>query len=88
MQNQGRVGRATAVLAVGGAYSNALNSAVAAASNAGLFFAVSAGSSNTDNSGSSPGSEPSVCTVGATTIDDARLSSSNYGPGSMCLFGV
>ena len=86
MQTKGLVGRATALLAVGGAYSNALNNAVAAASNSGLFFAVAAGSSNTDNSGSSPGSEASVCTTGASTIDDARLSSSNYGPGSMFLF--
>ncbi|KAF1968049.1 subtilisin-like protein [Bimuria novae-zelandiae CBS 107.79] len=82
MRTRGSVGKATAVLAVGGAYSVALNNAVAAASNAGLFFAVAAGSSNTDNVGSSPGSEPSVCTVGATTIDDVRLPSSNHGAGT------
>lgn len=79
MQAKGRVGKATAVLAVGGAYSAALNSAVAAASNAGLFFAVAAGSENTSGNGS-PSSEPTACTSGATTIDDAKAPYSNYGP--------
>ncbi|KAJ4299578.1 hypothetical protein N0V90_004824 [Kalmusia sp. IMI 367209] len=81
IQSKSRIGKATALLALGGAYSAALNNAVKAASDAGLFFATAAGSSNTDNSGSSPGSEPSACTVGGTDINDARLSSSNYGPG-------
>jgi len=79
MQTKGRTGKSTAVLAVGGSFSAALNNAVASASNAGLFFAVAAGGSNTDNSGSSPGSEPTACTAGSTTIDDAKASSSNYG---------
>ncbi|KAF2870614.1 peptidase S8/S53 domain-containing protein [Massariosphaeria phaeospora] len=80
VQAKSRVGKATALLAVGGGFSAALNSAVAAGSSAGLFFAVAAGGSNTNVSNSSPASEPSACTVGATTVNDARASSSNYGP--------
>lgn len=80
MQSKGRVGRATAVLAVGGSYSATLNQAVASGSNAGLFFAVVAGNSNTDAGGYSPASEPKACTVGGTTMDDAKMSTSNYGP--------
>lgn len=80
MQNKGRVGKATALLAVGGAYSAALNNAVAAASNSGLFFAAVAGNDNTNAGNFSPGSEPTACTVGGTTIDDAKMPSSNYGP--------
>lgn len=80
MQSKGRVGSATAALTAGGGFSSALNQAVASASNAGLFFAVVAGSENTDARNISPGSEPAACTVGSTTIDDAKMSSSNYGP--------
>ncbi|KAF2272336.1 subtilase [Westerdykella ornata] len=79
MQTKGRVGKATALLAVGGGFSTAMNNAVANASNAGLMFAVAAGgAATTDNS--SPASEPTACTAGGTTSADARMSSSNYGP--------
>lgn len=80
MNTRGRVGHATALLAVGGSYSAALNSAVASGSSAGLFFAVAAGNENTNASTFSPGSEPSACTTGGTTIADARMPTSNYGP--------
>lgn len=75
MQTNNRVGKASALLAVGGAFSTALNNAVQSASNAGLFFAVPAG----DDASSSPGTAPSACTVGATTISDSVASFSNYG---------
>lgn len=80
IQNKTRVGKATTLLAVGGSFSAALNSAVAAASNSGLFFAVVAGNSNTNAAQFSPSSEPTACTVGGTTINDAKMSTSNYGP--------
>lgn len=79
MSNKGLTGKATAVLALGGAFSTALNQAVASASNSGLFFAVVAGNENTDAGNFSPGSEPTACTVGGTTINDAKMSTSNYG---------
>ncbi|KAF2110600.1 subtilisin-like protease Pr1A [Lophiotrema nucula] len=81
IQTRGRLQKATALLTIGGGFSAALNNAVAAASNAGVMFAVAAGNENTGSSNSSPGSEPTACTVGGTTIDDARMSTSNYGPG-------
>ena len=79
IQTKSRIGKATALLAVGGSLSAALNSAVASASNAGVMFAVAAGGENTNAGNNSPASEPSACTVGASTIADARASSSNYG---------
>jgi hypothetical protein len=75
----GRVNKSAALLAVGGGFSASLNQAVASGSTNGLFFAVAAGGSNTNAGQTSPASEPSACTVGGTTIDDARASWSNYG---------
>ncbi|KAF2679908.1 cuticle-degrading protease [Lentithecium fluviatile CBS 122367] len=79
IQSKSRIGKATALLAVGGSFSAALNNAVAAASNAGVMFAVAAGGENANAVNYSPSSEPTACTVGASTIGDARASSSNYG---------
>ncbi|KAK0629531.1 peptidase S8/S53 domain-containing protein [Bombardia bombarda] len=70
---------AVASISVGGSFSAAVNSAARSLSNAGVMLAVASGGSNTDAGGSSPGSEPLVCTVGASTMTDARASSSNYG---------
>jgi hypothetical protein len=80
-----RVGRSTALLTIGGAKSTALNNAVASASTSGLFFAVAAGNENQDTGNTSPGSEPSACTVGGTTISDQIMGSSNYGSAGMFL---
>ncbi|PHH69306.1 hypothetical protein CDD80_6838 [Ophiocordyceps camponoti-rufipedis] len=66
-------------MSLGGGYSAAVNRAAAALVSAGVFLGVAAGNSNTDASNFSPASEPSVCTVGATTKRDARSSFSNYG---------
>lgn len=66
-------------MSLGGSTSSAINSAARAMINAGVFLAVAAGNSNTDASTSSPSGEPLVCTVGATTSNDARASFSNYG---------
>jgi hypothetical protein len=81
MQSKGRVGKATALLAAGGGFSTAMNNAVAGAANAGLMFAVPTGSEG-GTGNTSPASEPTACTVGGTTMVDAKMSSSNYGSGS------
>ncbi|KAI1209541.1 oryzin precursor [Annulohypoxylon truncatum] len=59
--------------------SSSVNTAAAEAVKAGFFLAVAAGNGNLDASQYSPASEPSVCTVGATSRDDARAPFSNYG---------
>lgn len=66
-------------MSLGGGRSSALNQAAASIVNAGLFLAVAAGNDNTDAYNFSPASEPSACTVGATTTNDQRSSFSNYG---------
>jgi subtilisin family serine protease len=70
---------AVANMSLGGATSSAVNSAAAAMVKAGVFLAVAAGNENTDAKNSSPASESTVCTVGASTSSDARASFSNYG---------
>ncbi|MFE8034611.1 S8 family serine peptidase, partial [Thiohalocapsa marina] len=70
---------AVANLSLGGGYSASINRAVANAAAAGITMAVAAGNENTDACDSSPASEPSALTVGASTSSDARASFSNYG---------
>ncbi|KAK4165538.1 cuticle-degrading protease [Cladorrhinum sp. PSN259] len=66
-------------LSLGASRSTAVNSAVAAAVKAGVFISVAAGNSDDDAYYYSPASEPTVCTVGATDVADARAWFSNYG---------
>ncbi|KAI1824487.1 proteinase T-like protein [Xylaria intraflava] len=66
-------------MSLGGGKSTAVNSAARAMIEAGVFLAVAAGNSNADAGTTSPASEPTVCTVGASTSSDARASFSNYG---------
>lgn len=61
------------------AVSTAVNSAVAGAVGKGVTMVVAAGNSNVDACTASPASEPSAITVGATDINDARASYSNFG---------
>ncbi len=68
-------------MSLGGGKSDSINSAAAAAVKAGVFFAVAAGNSDDDAKWYSPASEPTVCTVGATDVTDARAYFSNYGAG-------
>ncbi|KAI4869153.1 subtilisin-like protein [Hypoxylon rubiginosum] len=70
---------AVANMSLGGGTSSSINSAAKAMINAGVFLAVAAGNDNQNAANSSPASEPTVCTVGATTSADARASYSNYG---------
>ncbi|CAO2655570.1 Nn.00g043730.m01.CDS01 [Neocucurbitaria sp. VM-36] len=66
-------------MSLGGGKSTSMNQAAAALVSSGVFLAVAAGNSGDDASFYSPASEPTVCTVGATTIDDKLISWSNYG---------
>ncbi|KAI0481492.1 subtilisin-like protease PR1K [Xylaria cf. heliscus] len=66
-------------LSLGGGVSSAVNAAAANVVSAGHFMAVAAGNEAEDASNSSPASEPSVCTVGATDKTDALSYFSNFG---------
>ncbi|OAA35112.1 Peptidase S8, subtilisin-related protein [Beauveria brongniartii RCEF 3172] len=67
-------------LSIGGSYSKAVNDAARALVRADVFVAVAAGGNNGDAGKTSPASEPTVCTVAASTERDARASFSDYGP--------
>lgn len=68
-------------MSLGGGRNTAVNEAVAAGVAAGLFFSVAAGNNNRDATNYSPASEPTAFTVGATDVNDAKASFSNYGAG-------
>ncbi|KAK0752747.1 peptidase S8/S53 domain-containing protein [Schizothecium vesticola] len=68
-------------ISLGGSRSTAINAAAAALVNSGVFVSVAAGGSDDDVQFYSPASEPSVFTVGATDIEDAKSWSSNHGEG-------
>jgi subtilisin family serine protease len=70
---------AVANMSLGGSRSTAVNAAAAAMVDAGVFLAVAAGNDAENAYYSSPASEPTVCTVGATTSADALASYSNFG---------
>ncbi|KAH8666432.1 proteinase T-like protein [Xylariales sp. PMI_506] len=70
---------AVANMSLGGSRSTAVNSAAAAMVQAGVFLAVAAGNDGQNAALSSPASEPSVCTVGATEKTDKLASYSNFG---------
>jgi len=78
--------RAVANMSLGGGKSTALNTAVANAVKANIPFAVAAGNENQDACNTSPASELSAISVGATVIEasggknaDYRTDFSNYG---------
>ncbi|KAF2830369.1 subtilisin-like protease [Ophiobolus disseminans] len=66
-------------MSLGGTRSTTVNAAAANAVSAGVFFAVAAGNEAVDAGGSSPASEPTVFTVGATDSSDRAATFSNYG---------
>ncbi|MBG9387369.1 S8 family serine peptidase [Caenimonas sp. DR4.4] len=70
---------AVANMSLGGGFSASVNAAVANAVAKGVVMVVAAGNENTNACKSSPASEPTAITVGATTSTDARASYSNYG---------
>ena len=66
-------------MSLGGGFSAAVNSAARSIVDAGLFLVVAAGNEGADTAGSSPASEPSACTVGATEKNDTLATYSNTG---------
>jgi len=66
-------------ISLGGTFNKAINDAVKAIVDAGVFVAVAAGNEGEDAEGVSPASEPSVCTVGASMRNDSMVFFSNYG---------
>ncbi|KAG5930360.1 hypothetical protein E4U42_001875, partial [Claviceps africana] len=67
-------------MSLGGGLVQAANNAARQLVNAGFFVAVAAGNDNKDARNVSPASEPTVCTVGATSRYDTRYTMSNWGP--------
>lgn len=61
-------------MSVGNPRNEALNAAVAALVSDGIFVAVASHNFGTDAYNYSPGSEPTVCTVGASTPEDSVTS--------------
>ncbi|KEY70560.1 hypothetical protein S7711_02714 [Stachybotrys chartarum IBT 7711] len=74
-----RTGRAVLSMSLGGGRSQAINSAVEAAYNAGVLSIVAAGNSAADASMYSPASAPNAITVGAIDRQNGRPDFSNYG---------
>lgn len=72
---------AVAAMTAGGGASRALDDAVRASIAAGIVYTVIAGSESTGTSTASPARVRQAITVAATGKNDARYSSSNYGPG-------
>jgi cerevisin len=68
-----------ASMSLGGAVSIGLDNAVLALFNSGIPVVVAAGNENEDAVNSSPARVEKAITVGASTIDDAKASFSNFG---------
>ncbi|KAI4593460.1 serine protease [Pestalotiopsis sp. 9143b] len=66
-------------MSLGGGKSPSLDSAVDAAVDAGLHFAVAAGNDNADACNYSPAAAKKAMTVGASALDDSRAYFSNWG---------
>ncbi len=73
------VSPAAANMSLGGGFSSALNTAVQNSIASGVTYAIAAGNSTADACNSSPASAASAITVGATDINDAFATFSNYG---------
>ncbi|PCH35720.1 hypothetical protein WOLCODRAFT_28089 [Wolfiporia cocos MD-104 SS10] len=67
-------------MSLGGGKSQALDSTVNRAVDAGVHFAVAAGNDNKDACNNSPAAAEKAITVGASTLGDERAYFSNYGP--------
>jgi subtilisin family serine protease len=70
---------AVANMSLGGGASSALDTAVNNSINDGVTYAIAAGNSNVDACTQSPARVANAITVGATDINDARASFSNFG---------
>jgi subtilisin family serine protease len=79
---QNAAGPAVANMSLGGGVSTALDNAVKASANSGVFYSIAAGNSGTDACSSSParaGTHNGVMTTAATDSNDNEASWSNYG---------
>ena len=74
-------GEKVANMSLGSRFSQATNSAVAAAVCAGLTVIVAAGNDDKDACGFSPASEPLAYTIGSIDVTDRKSSYSNFGKG-------
>ena len=75
-----RSGRpSVASLSFGGHYLASVNTVTANLISSGVTTVVAAGNTNIDAANVSPAITPSVITVGASTINDAKAFYSNYG---------
>jgi PKD repeat protein len=70
---------AVANMSLGGGASQAVDDAVTASIASGVVYALAAGNDSGDACTKSPARTPNAITVGATEINDARASYSNYG---------
>ncbi|PWW74204.1 subtilisin-like protein [Tuber magnatum] len=75
----GVINKSVANMSLGGQNSRAMNSSVAAVVRMGMMVCAAAGNENEPADTSSPGSEPTVITVGAIDDQDAEADFSNYG---------
>lgn len=66
-------------MSLGGGRNTAVNSAVAAAHDAGVVVVAAAGNDNGNACSKSPASAPEAITVGSTTSSDSKSSFSNHG---------
>lgn len=83
--NCGATEKCVANMSLGGSASAALDTAVTNAVNAGIPFAVAAGNSNTNASGSSPARAPAAITVGCAS-DTGYPASDSSGSVTRCTF--
>jgi hypothetical protein len=79
-------------MSLGGSSNSSLDTAVQNSINAGVTYVVAAGNENVDAINTSPAHIPGALTVGASDVNDARTSFSNFGkivdlfaPGSLVL---
>jgi hypothetical protein len=72
--------KAVALMTLGGSLNQPFNNAITASINGNVHYSVVSGSSNANACNYSPGSTPLATTVGATDVNDAKASFSNYGP--------
>ncbi|KAH6847800.1 serine protease [Chaetomium sp. MPI-CAGE-AT-0009] len=80
-KKRGVVSKTVINLSVAGTYTQSVNDAVQAATDAGITVVAAAGNKNDDVAHWSPGSAPSAITAGAIDEDDRRGNFSNWGTG-------
>ncbi|PNY25242.1 Serine protease prots [Tolypocladium capitatum] len=70
---------AVANMSLGGGFSSVLNKAADSLVASGVFLGVAAGNDNADAADTSPASARTVCTIGASDVNDNMSSFSNFG---------